>query len=259
MPAPMPTLFVSHGSPDFALSPGRTGRRLAALGRSLPRPAAILIVSAHWQSERAQVSTAERPETLHDFRGFNPALRLLGYPAPGHSELAERTVKQLVQAGWPATAHPSRGLDHGAWVPLLHLYPDASVPVFQVALPYDLDGPAAWRFGQALSGLREHDVLIMGSGSLTHSLRDFFQGRPDGERAALAFRDWIRETIRAQRMDDLVHALARAPAAERAHPTPEHFLPLIVAAGAAGPPLSGRIIEGDLLERVLAMDAVLFG
>jgi 4,5-DOPA dioxygenase extradiol len=253
----LPSVFVSHGSPEFALHPGRIGRRLRQLGQWLPRPEAVLMVSAHWQTEQVQVSVDEHPETIHDFRGFDPALYRIGYPVRGHPGLAGRVLEQLDRHGWKASP-AIRGLDHGAWVPLLYLYPDASVPVFQVSLPRELDGESSLQFGHALSALSAEGLLVVGSGSLTHSLADFFGHKCDGEVAALAFRDWIRRALAEQRYEDLANALEQAPHARRAHPTPEHFLPLLVAAGASGEHPRAHLIEGEMIEGVLAMDAVVF-
>jgi 4,5-DOPA dioxygenase extradiol len=149
----LPSLFVSHGAPTFALEPGLAGPRLTGLGRSLPRPQAVLVVSPRWMTPTPRVGTAMQPDTLHDFGGLDPALYRLGYPARGHAELAQRTVECLTAAGWPAQADERRGLDHGAWVPLLRLFPDAGVPALQVSLPSHLDAERAWAFGQALAPL----------------------------------------------------------------------------------------------------------
>ena len=151
----MPTLFVSHGAPTFALSPGRAGPQLTELGRALPPPAAVLVVSPHWMTPDLRVGTSALPATIHDFGGFDPRHYQLSYPALGHPVLARRTIEVLAKAGWTAQADEFRGLDHGAWVPLLHLFPAAKVPVFQVSLPLSLDADRAWDLGQALAPLAE--------------------------------------------------------------------------------------------------------
>lgn len=174
--ARLPSLFVSHGAPTFALEPGRAGPALTALGRTLPRPEAVLVVSPHWTTPSPRVGLAAQPQTIHDFGGFDPALYRIEYPARGHPALAGKALDALIAAGWAAMADERRGLDHGAWVPLLHLYPQAEVPVFQVALPSRLDAESAWAFGQALTPLADDGVLIVGSGSLTHNLGDFRGG-----------------------------------------------------------------------------------
>lgn len=258
----MPSLFVSHGAPTFAIDPGVSGPRLTALGRSLPRPQAVLVISPHWMTPTVRVGVAAEPTTIHDFGGFDPALYQLSYPAPGHSAMAQRAVELLTKAGWPALADERRGLDHGAWVPLLHMFPDADVPVFQVSLPSLLDAQRAWAFGQALSPLAEQGVLIVGSGSLTHNLYEFRLRHGADESYVSAFAGWVREAVEQGDNARLRRTLHDAPDAQRAHPTAEHFWPLLVAAAAADtgtgtPP--GTVIEGGIAHGVLAMDSYVFG
>lgn len=254
-----PVLFVSHGAPTFALDAGAAGPRLAALGATLPRPAAVLVVSPHWMTTAPRVGTVARPETIHDFGGFDPALYDIAYPAPGHPGLAQRAIQVLRAAGWDAQADDRRGLDHGAWVPLLHLFPRADVPVFQVSLPNRLDGASAWAFGQALRPLSGEGVLVVGSGSITHNLYEFRMGHGDGEAYAAEFAAWIRDAVTSGDAQRLRHALDLAPHAQRAHPTSEHFWPLVVAAGAAAAPLPATVIEGGIMHGMLAMDSFVFG
>jgi 4,5-DOPA dioxygenase extradiol len=255
----LPTLFLSHGAPSFALEPGIAGQRLASLGRRLPRPEAVLVVSPHWTTPLPRVGTTARPGTIHDFGGFAPALYEIDYPAIGHPRLAQRTIDVLRDAGWRAQADERRGLDHGAWVPLLHLYPRADVPVFQVSLPSALDSDSAWSFGEALAPLATQGVLILGSGSLTHNLREFRAGHGREEGYAAEFSAWIRETVLAGDAVRLRQALTLAPHAKRAHPTSEHFMPLWVAAGAAGASLPAAVVEGGITHGVLSMDSFVFG
>jgi 4,5-DOPA dioxygenase extradiol len=259
----LPSLFVSHGAPTFALEPGQAGPRLVSLGRSLPRPEAVLVVSPHWMTPSIRVSTTPRPPTLHDFGGFDPALYRLDYAAPGHPRLAMRAIETLRTAGWPAQADAQRGLDHGAWVPLRYLYPDADVPVFQVSLPSQLDAVSAWKFGAALAPLADAGVLIVGSGSVTHNLAEFFSqpgaDAPTDAPYVLEFATWLRDAVRASDAARLRRALTDAPHAARAHPTAEHFLPLLVAAGAAPAQQPWQVLEGGIVHGVLAMDAFLFG
>jgi 4,5-DOPA dioxygenase extradiol len=254
-----PVLFVSHGAPTFALDAGVAGPRLAALGRALRRPAAVLVVSPHWMTATPRVGTVARPDTIHDFGGFDPALYEIAYPAPGHPALAQSAIDALREAGWPAEADERRGLDHGAWVPLLHLFPRADVPVFQVSLPHRLDGESAWSLGQALRPLSDEGVLVVGSGSITHNLYEFRMGHADGEAYAAEFAAWIRDAITSGDSRRLRHALELAPHAQRAHPSSEHFWPLVVAAGAAAGPLPATAIEGGIMHGMLAMDSFVFG
>lgn len=254
----VPTLFVSHGAPSFALEPGPIGRRLGILGRQLPRPDAIAVVSAHWQTVGVHVTGSAAPPTIHDFRGFAPALHALRYPAPGHPGLAGTTRDLLRSAGWPADIDLERGLDHGAWVPLLHMFPHADVPVVQVSLPLGMDGDGAWQFGHALAPLRGLGVLIVGSGSLTHGLADFFDGGTGGRESARRFRNWVRCAVETGDPDRVRGGLSQAPEARRVHPTPEHYLPLPVAAAAGGMERAERI-DGGWMGKVIAMDAFVFG
>jgi 4,5-DOPA dioxygenase extradiol len=233
-----PTLFVSHGAPTFALDAGIAGPRLAALGRVLERPAAVLVVSPHWMTPTPRVGTAARPQTIHDFGGFDAALYEVTYPAPGHAALAQRAIEVLRGAGWSA---------------------QADVPVFQVSLPARLDGDSAWAFGRALRPLSDEGVLIVGSGSITHNLYEFRTGHADAEGYAAEFAAWVREAVALGDGERLRRTLDLAPHAQRAHPTAEHFWPLLVAAGAAAAPLPATTIEGGIMHGMLVMDSFVFG
>ena len=165
----LPSLFVSHGPPTMVLDDIPVRGALARIGRELPRPRAILCVSAHWLAEVPTVSLAERPETIHDFYGFDRALYELAYPAPGAPELARRTAELLKEAGIHCEGAPDRGLDHGAWEPLMLMYPEADVPVTQLSLQADADPAAHLNLGRALAPLRAEGVLIVGSGTAIHN------------------------------------------------------------------------------------------
>ena len=256
-----PVLFISHGSPTFALEPGLAGPALSALGRRLPRPRAVLVVSPHWMTREPRVATTPRPQTIHDFGGFPPALYQLQYPAAGAPDVAQRAIECLRAAGWAADADAQWGLDHGAWVPLMHLLPQADVPVFQVSLPARLDGAGAYAYGQALAPLADEGVLIVGSGSLTHNLYEVRFDAPDAaaESYAVGFADWIADTLQAHDHERLQQTMHLAPHAQRAHPTTEHLWPLLVAAGAAGAGQPVTRIDGGMTHGVLSMDAFVFG
>jgi 4,5-DOPA dioxygenase extradiol len=255
----LPSLFVSHGAPTFALEPGLAGQQLTALGAALPRPAAVLVVSPHWMTSSPRVGIAAQPQTIHDFGGFEPALYRIDYPAPGHPRLAHKAVDTLNAAGWTAQADERRGLDHGAWVPMLHLFPQADMPVFQVSLPSRLDVASAWAFGAALAPLADEGVLIVGSGSLTHNLGEFRAGAGSDEPYAAEFATWVRDAVVQGDSARLRQTLVLAPHAQRAHPTTEHFWPLLVAAGAAAAALPATVIDGGITHGVLSMDSFLFG
>lgn len=250
-----PVLFVSHGAPTLALEPGRAGALLRQLGARLVRPRAIVAVSPHWTTPGFAVGAAERPPTLHDFGGFPRELHALEYPAVGDAALAQRVARLLATAGEAPVLDARRGLDHGVWVPLMHLYPRADVPVVPLSMPRELDAAGAWRLGEALAPLRDESVLILASGSLTHNLTEI---REDSAAPAYVgeFAAWVRGVLgdRAALLD----WQARAPHARRAHPTPEHFLPLLVAAG-AGAGSAVEALDGGVDYGVLSMDAFLFG
>lgn len=255
----LPSLFVSHGAPTYALEPGEAGRQLARLGRALPRPRAVLVMSPHWITPGVALTAAPAPRTIHDFGGFPPELYRLQYPAPGDPQLAHAAADLLASAGHGASLDPRRGLDHGAWVPLMHLFPSADVPVIQLSMPADLDPAAAWDLGKALAPLAGDGVLIVGSGSLTHNLYEIRAGHDQVERYAVEFVDWMREAALALDRERLVHAFERAPHARRAHPTPDHYLPLPFAAGAAASDAPVDVLPGGVLHGVLSMESYLFG
>ncbi len=255
-----PTLFVSHGAPTLALETTGTAAFFAGLGQQLPRPKAIVCVSAHWESDIVRVGASPAPETVHDFYGFPAPLYALRYPAPGEPALARRIVERLVEAGFSAELAPQRGLDHGVWVPLSLMYPAADIPVVPVSLQTG-QGPAHHlALGRALRGLREEDVLILGSGGATHDLGGFGRyaaGAPPADYAA-AFDTWLEEVVQGGDETALDGYLAQAPQARRNHPTPEHFLPLSVPMGARLPEETGRRIHDGFTYATLSMAAYLW-
>lgn len=253
-----PSLFVSHGSPMFAVEPGIAGPALARIGKTLAAIKAIVVVSPHWQTRGVRVTSASSLDTIHDFGGFPRALYALQYPVPGAPELADQVVGMLGRQGIEAMGDNTRGLDHGAWVPLRYLRPGADLPVLQVSLPHDLDVSGALRLGRALAPLRDQGVLVVGSGSLTHNLYEFRRHVADPEYAQ-AFADWIADAVARGDIESLLDYRERAPHAGRAHPTEEHFLPLIVAAGASDADDERSRIEGGMTHGVLSMDAFGFG
>ncbi|MFJ4143731.1 DODA-type extradiol aromatic ring-opening family dioxygenase [Pseudomonas sp. NPDC089734] len=259
MNAPFPLLFVSHGAPMLAIEPGLAGQRLAEVGRELPKPDAIVVISPHWMTRsEISVTASTAPQTIHDFGGFPDALYELSYPAPGAPALAAQVVEMLQAAGWQSRLDPVRGLDHGAWVPLLYLAPKADIPVVQVSMPARLDTRSAWQLGEALQPLRDMNVLIVASGSLTHNLYEFRGASAHGADYVKQFADWTARTLKTGNIDELLDYKQYAPSAERAHPTDEHFLPLFIALGAAGKHYQTRVLDGGISYGVLAMDSYLF-
>lgn len=253
-----PALFVSHGAPTFALEPGVLGPELAQLGTRLPELAAVAVVSAHWQTRGVQVMRTAAPETVHDFGGFPPPLYRLQYPAPGAPGIAAETAALLASAGIETSFDDARGIDHGVWVPLLYLLPKAQVPVFQISLPFDCSEEFALRLGRALAPLRRRGVLVMGSGSVTHNQRDIRQFDSSPPIYVNEFTAWVRAQVQRRDLEALVHYRRRAPHAERAHPSQEHFLPLLVAAGAMEASDVVSVLEGGVTYGVLAMECYAF-
>ncbi len=257
----MPTLFVSHGSPMLAVEDGRARQFLAAWNNRIDRPKAILVISAHWeQSGGPAVSVTARPDTIHDFGGFPRELYEIQYPAPGAPAVAEQAVKLLRDAGYDVKSSLSRGLDHGAWVPLSLMYPNADIPVFQVSLIRGVGPAEHYRLGAALQSLRAQGVLIIGSGSLTHNLYEFVGHRLDDPAPdwVVDFENWMAAALGAGRQPDLLDYRQRAPYAERNHPTEDHLLPLFVALGAAGDRAVASRIHSSYTYGILAMDIYSF-
>jgi 4,5-DOPA dioxygenase extradiol len=256
----MPVLFVSHGAPTLPLEPGDTGAAWRKLGEHMPRPSAILVISAHWETRIPTISRAMHPETIHDFSGFPAELYELQYPAPGAPEMAQSTALVLQRAGIPVQLDDTHGLDHGAWVPLSLMYPQADIPVAQLSLQPEKD--SAWHIalGHALHPLREQGVLIVGSGSISHNLRALSkhpQGTPAPEWVT-EFREWMAERIAAGDLDALSAYRTRAPYAVQNHPTDEHLLPLFVVLGAADKIDISVRLNQVMTYGMLAMDAWLF-
>jgi 4,5-DOPA dioxygenase extradiol len=228
----LPAIFVSHGAPTLAIDRDPTHEFLRGLGPSLGTPKAILCVSAHWEARVPTVSLSPGPPTIHDFYGFPRELYDLRYPAPGAPEVANRTLELLKSDGWETAADSKRGLDHGAWVPLLLMYPEAQIPVTQLSVQTHLGAAAHLKMGRALAPLRKEGVLLLGSGGAVHNLALF--GMDQTPAWAAGFDEWLNEKILSGAEDELAHYRTRNPDALTAHPTEEHFLPLFVAMGAGG-------------------------
>ena len=255
----LPALFISHGSPMTALEPREAGLRLAALAAALPRPRAIVIASAHWLAAAPRVGGAPQPLTIHDFGGFPQALFDMRYPAPGDPALAAQVAELLAAAGLSAALDPQRGLDHGVWVPLHLLYPDAAIPVVPVSIQPDLGPAHQFALGQALAPLRDDGVLVIGSGSITHNLHDWRHYSEAREAPYVRpFIEWIEQRLSADDIEALLDYRRQAPFAERAHPTDEHLLPLYVAMGAGGAPMRAQRIDAGIDQGFLAMDIYRF-
>lgn len=258
MTKPLPSLFVSHGSPMLALDGSSAHHFLKGFSDIVARPSNILVVSAHWETETPTVSLTAEPETIHDFGGFARELHEMRYAAPGAPELAEKTARLIEQAGLCVSRHPNRGLDHGAWVPLSLMYPEADIPVAQLSVQPQLGPRHHFAIGQALQKLREEGTLIMASGAVTHDLETLFGSRFDRDAQApdwvQDFADWVAAAIEDGRVNDLLDYRALAPHAVRNHPTEEHLLPLFVACGAASSSIDAERLHKSNAYGVLAMD-----
>lgn len=256
----LPVLFVSHGSPMTAIEPGAAGAAWRSIARESPAPRAVLVASAHWETDLPMLTGSEKPETIHDFGGFPEALYAIRYPAPGASDVAARAVELLKDAGIAAGVDGCRGLDHGAWVPLMHMFPEADVPVVELSVQ-PARGPAHHiALGRALAPLAQEGVLIIGSGHATHNLRDWMQQmrRPGALPYVAQFADWLADRLAKNADEALVGWREQAPDAARAHPSDEHLLPLLVAYGAAGPSPHVRRFHREIVGGALAMDAYRF-
>jgi len=257
-----PTVYVSHGSPMVMLENTAARDFLSGYGKTLGKPKAILIASAHFEARAPLLSADAKPEMIYDFGGFPRALFEMRYPAPGSPALAERAVDMLAASGIEAHPATGRGYDHGTWVPLKLMYPDADIPVVQLSIQTNLGGMHHVALGRALAPLREEGVLIMGSGSITHNLGELMRSR-----AALDaptpqwvrdFDEWVREKVDTGSLDDIAHYLERAPYARENHPSADHYLPLPFAMAAAGDGAKGRCVHSSCQYGVLMMDTFEF-
>lgn len=239
MSARMPVVFVSHGAPDALLKAPEAVACWRGIGQQIAQdspPRAILAVSAHWEARVPTASLSGAPATIHDFSGFAKALHQMRYPAPGAPDLAERAVARLAEAGIAADLHPGRGLDHGAWVPLMAMFPEARIPVTQLSVVRGADAATHLALGRALASLRDEGVLILASGAITHNFS--WLEWPAADRStvhpqAKSFADWLGEKVAAHDQTALL-AYRAAPNGAEANPTEEHMSPFFVALGAGG-------------------------
>jgi 4,5-DOPA dioxygenase extradiol len=241
-----------------ALQAGPAGEAWKALAQRLPRPKTILIASAHWETNLPMLTGSEKPETIHDFANFPEPLYRLRYPAPGAPELAQRAQALLKDAGFTAGIDGCRGLDHGAWSPLLYMYPQHDVPVVQISVQPALGPGHHVELGRSLGKLSAEGVLIIGSGHMTHNLRDWGRGAKEPQPYAREFQDWVKQKLEQKDVASLVDYRSRSPHGVRAHPTDEHFLPLFFALGAASGKSKPERVYDAIDSGVLAMDAYVF-
>lgn len=266
---PLPSLFVSHGSPMIALEPGEAGAFMSTLGaaidREFGRPAAIVAISAHTAARAPVLLAAARHEAVHDFGNFDPRLFTLRYDAPGAPALAPRVAGLLQAAGLDAHVMDQGGLDHGIWTALRYIYPGAEVPVLPLAFVPTQTPEAQFRLGEALMPLRAERVLVLGTGSITHNLRRVFSRGihapstgPEIPESA-AFRRWMLDRSTALDWHSLFDYRSLAPHAVDMHPTDEHLLPWFVAAGAGGREHAPVRLHESVTHGALGMDIYGFG
>ena len=259
-----PSLFLSHGAPTLPIEDSPARNFFLDLGKRFPRPSAILIASAHWVSDKVEILGGDTPlDTIYDFYGFPRALYELTYPAPGIAGLAENIAQLLEDAGFEVNVDRQRGLDHGAWVPLKLMYPDADIPVAQISVNPGESAEYHWRLGQALANLPQENILIIGSGTMTHNLgeiADFHNEQAAGHEAPYVteFSRWMENAIEGGQVDKLLQYRQAAPHAKRAHPTTEHILPFYVALGAAGSDWRGELIHRSCTYGVINLDSYAF-
>jgi 4,5-DOPA dioxygenase extradiol len=253
----MPVLFVGHGSPMAAIEHNQHTDAWKALGQRLPRPKAILVISAHWETKGLLITSAERPRTIHDFYGFPPALYAQEYKAPGDPALAKRVEGLL--APYARADLDSWGYDHGTWSVLMHMYPEADIPVIQLSMDLRLAPRGHYHIGQALAPLRDEGVLIMGTGNIVHNLH-LFQRALDTPAAPFAarFNDTVKAKVLAGDDDALVDYRSLDPEVNLAFPEPEHFQPLLYILGARD---KGEPVEfvNDHVYSTISMTSVLIG
>lgn len=256
----LPSLFISHGSPMMLLEDCPARRFLGEYGTGAEKPSAILMISAHWETPEISVATADRPETIHDFFGFPEPMYQIRYGAPGAPDVARSAAELMRASGLDVVSDPERGLDHGAWVPLMFMYPQAGIPVAQISIQTHLGARHHLDVGKALAPLRDEGVLIVCSGNLTHGLREMNRGGVDDPPHpwVAEFAQWMFDAITEGRVDDIVNYRSLAPDAERNHPTEDHFLPLLIALGAGGPEALPERVHASATYRTLAMDAYAF-
>ncbi|MED6203766.1 hypothetical protein PIB30_002533 [Stylosanthes scabra] len=244
------TFYISHGSPTLAIDESIEIRKVLKSWKQIfpHKPSAILLISGHWDTAVPSVNVVQRNETIYDFYGFPKSMYQIKYPAPGAPELAKRVKELLQKSGFGRVDEDKRrGLDHGAWVPLSLMYPEADIPVCQLSVQSDKDGTHHYNMGKALAPLKDEGVLIIGSGSAVHNLREL--GGHSGNTAvpwALEFDNWLKRALLEGRYEDVNNWDKKAPHAKRAHPWPDHFYPLHVAIGAAGGNPKTQLIHSNI-------------
>jgi 4,5-DOPA dioxygenase extradiol len=251
-------MFVSHGSPMFALDSGLAAQNLASQTESFDRVDGILVISPHWLTRGNYVITNEQPQTIHDFGGFPPALYQLQYPAPGSSSMAKKVIALLNQSGIKAKTESNRGWDHGVWVPLRHLRPNADKPIVQLSLNANMSPDELERLGKTLLTLRQQNIAIICSGSLTHNLYDIRMSHERVANYAAQFEKWARATVVAGNVENAKQPQVKSAHYAKSHPTSEHYLPLIIAMAAGDESEKVNILASPILHHSISMESYIW-
>jgi len=254
-------IFVPHGAPTFALQPGAAGAAMETLAQSFGTPRAILVLSPHWDTAEPTVGTATQLEIIHDFGGFDSRLYELRYPATGCPEAAQQVVAALQAHGFNVQQDAQRGLDHGAWIPLRQMFPDADIAVIPLSVQSHAGPEHAYRIGQALASLAQQNFLVIASGNVTHNLRDYMAARTAGGQTPAYvqdFADWVHQHMLAKDTPALLNYRQASASGARAHPSEDHLLPLFTALGAAGLEAQPQAFYRGISDYVIAMDGYSF-
>ncbi|MDW6004945.1 dioxygenase family protein [Vibrio mangrovi] len=258
----MPTLFVSHGSPMMAVEESSTTRFLEQMGQTIPKPKAIIVFSAHFDIAGPVVITSGQTlGTIHDFYGFPKPLYDIEYPAQGAPDLARQAGELLQKHGFPVALDHTQGLDHGAWVPMLYMFPDRDIPIISISINSQAGAQRHYELGKALRSLRQEGVLFVGSGGISHNLRAVFTeaSNPESIRKMHAFTDWMAEKVEHRDVTAINDYIQVAPYALYNHPTPDHFLPLPCILGTSDESEHGQVLHRSVDMGLLALDAYGFG
>ncbi len=256
----MPVLFIGHGSPMYALEPNRHTQSWTLLGQNMPKPSAILMLSAHWYTRGIWLTAMKHPKTIHDFSGFPEELSAIQYPAPGSPELALR-VKDIISPHFTnVTLEDGEwGLDHGSWSILKYLYPQANIPVIQMSIDATLQNQDHWKLGQLLQSLRRENILIISSGNVVHNLRLLSRNNTSPPQWATSYNDFFKGHLLTNNFEPLIHWEKSSPYASYAIPTPEHYLPAIYTLGLKHDLESAHIITEGIEMAAISMLSFGFG
>lgn len=250
-----PVMFIGHGSPMFAIEPGKPGKLLYEFSGHFADATAVLIISPHWMTRGLEITAADSLETIHDFGGFPRELYQLQYGASGSGAVAQTVQTVLAEGGFESVLNHSRGRDHGAWVPMIHLLPDEKRLVLQLSLDANLDTDELVRLGETLKGLREQGIAVIASGSLTHNLYEIQPLEAEPAEYVERFTCWVREQVEARDVQALSAPHLLSDDFARAHPTAEHYLPLLIAMGASDESDRLSVLDGGIQHGVISMES----